>query len=55
MGREVSESCIDALITEMVSSYCNRFYVNKPEVAARRIEAIGYQVGIQLSERSFTH
>lgn len=36
---------------EMVSAYCNRFYANKPELAARRIEAIGYQVGHQLSER----
>ncbi|KAI6684742.1 hypothetical protein NL676_030655 [Syzygium grande] len=51
MGREVSESCIDSLLTEMVSSYCNRFYADKPELAARRIEAIGYQVGLQLSER----
>ncbi|KAK8541908.1 hypothetical protein V6N13_137511 [Hibiscus sabdariffa] len=51
MGREVSESCIDNLLTEMVSTYCNRFYANKPELAARRIEAIGYQVGHQLSER----
>ncbi|KAK6915496.1 Transport protein particle (TRAPP) component, partial [Dillenia turbinata] len=51
MGREVAESCIDSLLTEMVSSYCNHFYANKPELAARRIEAIGYQVGHQLSER----
>ncbi|CAK9328325.1 unnamed protein product [Citrullus colocynthis] len=51
MGREVSESCIDSLLTEMVSTYCHRFYANKPELAARRIEAIGYQVGHQLSER----
>ncbi|KAI9084761.1 hypothetical protein K1719_033167 [Acacia pycnantha] len=51
MAREVSESCVDSLLTEMVSSYCNRFYANKPELAARRIEAIGYQVGHQLSER----
>ncbi|KAK4850148.1 hypothetical protein QYF36_004259 [Acer negundo] len=51
MGREVSESCVDGLLTEMVSTYCNRFYANKPELAARRIEAIGYQVGHQLSER----
>ncbi|PPD69245.1 hypothetical protein GOBAR_DD33879 [Gossypium barbadense] len=43
MGREVSESCIDSLLTVMVSTYCNRFYANKPELAARRIEAIGYQ------------
>ncbi|KAG5232564.1 hypothetical protein OIU76_016730 [Salix suchowensis] len=51
MGREVSESCIDSLLTEMVASYCNQFYSNTPELAARRIEAIGYQVGHQLSER----
>ncbi|KAE8734633.1 putative histone H2AXb-like [Hibiscus syriacus] len=51
MGREVSESCIDNLLIEMVSTYCNRFYANKPELAARRIEAIGYQVGHQLAER----
>ncbi|XP_024979628.1 trafficking protein particle complex subunit 6B-like isoform X2 [Cynara cardunculus var. scolymus] len=51
MVREVSESCMDSLLTEIVSSYCNRFYANKPELAARRIEAIGYQVGHQLSER----
>ncbi|KAJ1417078.1 TRAPP complex, Trs33 subunit [Sesbania bispinosa] len=51
MVREVSESCVDNLLTEMVACYCNRFYANKPELAARRIEAIGYQVGHQLSER----
>ncbi|KAL5156043.1 Bifunctional 3-dehydroquinate dehydratase/shikimate dehydrogenase, chloroplastic [Glycine soja] len=51
MVREVSESCVDSLLTEMVACYCNRFYANKPELAARRIEAIGYQVGHQLSER----
>ncbi|KAK9292773.1 hypothetical protein L1049_020753 [Liquidambar formosana] len=51
MGREVSESCVESLLTEMVSSYCNQFYANKPELAARRIEAIGYDVGHRLSER----
>ncbi|KAK4746164.1 hypothetical protein SAY87_012476 [Trapa incisa] len=51
MGREVSESCVESLLIEMVSSYCNRFYADKQELAARRIEAIGYQVGHQLSER----
>ncbi|XP_070676977.1 uncharacterized protein [Malus domestica] len=51
MGREVSESCVDSLLTEMVSMYCNRLYANKPELAASRIDAIGYQVGHQLSER----
>ncbi|RVX18876.1 Trafficking protein particle complex subunit 6B [Vitis vinifera] len=52
MGREVSESCVESLLTEMVSSYCTRFYADKPDLAARRIEAIGYQVGHQLSERT---
>lgn len=51
MGREVAESCIDSLLIEMVSSYSDRFYSSKPDLAARRIEAIGYQVGHQLSER----
>ncbi|KAK7258768.1 hypothetical protein RIF29_24353 [Crotalaria pallida] len=51
MVREVSESCVDSLLTEMVACYCNRFYANKPDLAARRIEAIGFQVGHQLSER----
>lgn len=51
MVREVSESCVESLLIEMVSSYCNRFYADKPELAARRIEAIGYQIGHQLCER----
>lgn len=51
MVREVSESCVESLLTEIVSSYCNGFYADKPELAARRIEAIGFQVGHQLSER----
>ncbi|KAJ8436799.1 hypothetical protein Cgig2_032027 [Carnegiea gigantea] len=51
MGREVSDTCVNSLLIEMVSTYCDRFYSNKPELAARRIEAIGYQVGHQLSER----
>ncbi|KAM0012918.1 putative transport protein particle (TRAPP) component [Helianthus debilis subsp. tardiflorus] len=55
MAREVSESCVDSLLTEIVSSYCTRLYANKPELAARRIEAIGYQVGHQLCERYKLH
>ncbi|XP_019418166.1 PREDICTED: trafficking protein particle complex subunit 6B-like [Lupinus angustifolius] len=51
MVREVSESCVDSLMREMIDSYSNRFYADKPDLAARRIEAIGYQVGHQLSER----
>ncbi|URE20879.1 transport protein particle component, Bet3 [Musa troglodytarum] len=45
MGREVAESCVDGVTIEMVSAYGKRFYATKPELAARRIEAIGYQVG----------
>ncbi|KAJ4815677.1 Trafficking protein particle complex subunit 6B [Rhynchospora pubera] len=51
MGREVAESCIDGVIIEMVSAYASSFYSSKPDLAARRIEAIGFQVGHQLSER----
>uniref|UniRef100_A0A2P2M4M3 Trafficking protein particle complex subunit 6B n=1 Tax=Rhizophora mucronata TaxID=61149 RepID=A0A2P2M4M3_RHIMU len=36
MGRELSERSIDSLLAEMVSLYCNRFYANKPELAAPR-------------------
>ncbi|KAG6427279.1 hypothetical protein SASPL_111521 [Salvia splendens] len=52
MVREVSESCVESLLAEIVLSYCSGFYANKPELAARRIEAIDFQVGHQLSERS---
>jgi len=55
MGREVAESCVDTMLMEMVAMYSGRFYANKPELAARRIEAIGYQVGHQLSERFVLH
>ncbi|KAG6520669.1 hypothetical protein ZIOFF_017729 [Zingiber officinale] len=51
MGREVAESCFDGLIIEMVSAYGRRFYATKPDLASRRIEAIGFQVGHQLIER----
>ncbi|KAI0488847.1 hypothetical protein KFK09_028686 [Dendrobium nobile] len=51
MGREVAESCVDAVVIEMVSAFCHKFYSAEPELAARRIEAIGYQVGHQLVER----
>lgn len=51
MAREVSESCLDILLIEMVSSYSNGFYAHKPELVAQAIEAIGYQVGNQLCER----
>ncbi|CAK9207831.1 unnamed protein product [Sphagnum troendelagicum] len=50
-GREVAESCVDSLNLELVATYCKRLHPNKPELAARRIEAIGYQVGLQLAER----
>ncbi|KAG0449034.1 hypothetical protein HPP92_027517 [Vanilla planifolia] len=51
MRREVAESCVDAMLMEMVSVFCHQFYSAEPELAARRIEAIGYQVGHQLVER----
>ncbi|PRQ33262.1 hypothetical protein RchiOBHm_Chr5g0055661 [Rosa chinensis] len=35
----------------MVSMYCNCLHANKPELVACRVDAIGYQVGHQLSER----
>ncbi len=50
-GREGAESCVDSLNLELVATYCKRLHPNKPELAARRIEAIGYQVGLQLAER----
>ncbi|XP_068666540.1 uncharacterized protein [Aristolochia californica] len=51
MGREVAESCVDSMVIEMVSAYCSRLYSTHPEIAAQRIEAIGFQVGHQLAER----
>ncbi|XP_068666920.1 uncharacterized protein [Aristolochia californica] len=51
MGREVAESCVDSIVIEMVSAYCSGLYSTYPEIAARRIEAIGFQVGHQLAER----
>jgi trafficking protein particle complex subunit 6 len=47
----IAESCVDAVVMEMVAVYCGGLYTAKPELAARRIEAIGFQVGHQLSER----
>ncbi|EYU21841.1 hypothetical protein ABFS83_09G071000 [Erythranthe nasuta] len=51
MVREVSESCVESLMAEIVSSYCRGIYANKPELAAPRIESIGFQVGHRLTER----
>lgn len=50
-SREVAESCLDAVTMEMVETYCRRLHPTKPELAGRRIEAIGFQVGLQLAER----
>jgi hypothetical protein len=36
---------------EMVHTYCHRLHPSKPELAGRRIEAIGFQVGSQLADR----
>jgi hypothetical protein len=55
MGREVAESCVDGVVMQMVAAYCGGFYAAKPELAARRIEAIGFQVGHQLTERYHAH
>ncbi|OAE19824.1 hypothetical protein AXG93_291s1050 [Marchantia polymorpha subsp. ruderalis] len=52
MAREVAESCIDSVNLELVHTYCMRLHPTKPELAARRIEAIGFQVGLQLAESS---
>ncbi|CAM6101974.1 unnamed protein product [Calypogeia fissa] len=51
MAREVAESCIDSVNLELVHTYCSRLHPTKPDLAARRIEAIGFQVGLQLAER----
>jgi len=52
--REVAESCVDSLNMELVATYCKRLHPTKPDLAGRRIEAIGYQVGLQLAERYFS-
>eukprot|EP00250_Pteridium_aquilinum_P032880 c487_g1_i1 orf=108-653(+) len=49
--REVAESCVEWMSMEMVEAYCRRLHPSKPELAGRRIEAIGFQVGLQLAER----
>ncbi|XP_020267603.1 trafficking protein particle complex subunit 6B [Asparagus officinalis] len=51
MGREVAESCVDMVMMEMVILYSQRLYSSKPDLAARRIESIGFQLGHQLSDR----
>eukprot|EP00271_Cylindrocystis_brebissonii_P015803 TRINITY_DN38832_c0_g1_i1.p1 TRINITY_DN38832_c0_g1~~TRINITY_DN38832_c0_g1_i1.p1 ORF type:complete len:190 (+),score=30.43 TRINITY_DN38832_c0_g1_i1:209-778(+) len=49
-GREVAESCLDLLNIELVDLY-QRTLSARPELAGRRVEAIGFQVGQQLAER----
>ncbi|KAL6576385.1 hypothetical protein OROHE_000166 [Orobanche hederae] len=51
MVREVAVSCVESLMAEIVSLYGKGVYAKKPELAAPRIEAIGFQVGHRLSER----
>ncbi|KAL6584440.1 hypothetical protein OROMI_003729 [Orobanche minor] len=51
MVREVAVSCVESLMAEIVSLYGKGVYSKKPELAAPRIEAIGFQVGHLLSER----
>lgn len=50
MVREVSESCVDIMIMEMVVAYYGRFYAKKQEIYTMQIKEIGYQVGLQLAE-----
>ncbi|KAL6584439.1 hypothetical protein OROMI_003728 [Orobanche minor] len=54
MVREVAVSCVESLMAEIVSLYGKGVYAKKPELAAPRIEAIGFQVGHRLSESRFT-
>ena len=49
-SREVAECCLDFLSLELVASYQRQQSI-RPEVAGKRIEAIGFQVGQQLVER----
>eukprot|EP00475_Leptophrys_vorax_P031171 TRINITY_DN4714_c0_g1_i1.p1 TRINITY_DN4714_c0_g1~~TRINITY_DN4714_c0_g1_i1.p1 ORF type:complete len:193 (+),score=3.14 TRINITY_DN4714_c0_g1_i1:136-714(+) len=49
-SREIAESCLDLLNIELVATYA-RHSNQRPELAGRRIEAIGFQVGQQLVER----
>lgn len=48
--REIAESCLDLLNIELVRSYSEQLK-GRPELAGRRVEAIGFQVGQQLVER----
>jgi hypothetical protein len=48
-GKEVSESIFEALLTEMAAHYTAPGAVLPSKVA---LESIGYQVGMQLCERS---
>ncbi|CAI5460986.1 unnamed protein product [Closterium sp. Yama58-4] len=49
-SREIAESCLDFLNIELVATYARQSNL-RPELAGRRIEAIGFQVGQQLVER----
>lgn len=49
-SREIAESCLDLLNIELVHSYAEQLK-GRPELAGRRVEAIGFQVGQQLVER----
>ncbi|GAQ89824.1 transport protein particle (TRAPP) component [Klebsormidium nitens] len=50
-SREIAESCLDLLNIELVRSYSEQLK-GRPELAGRRVEAIGFQVGQQLVERA---
>ena len=47
-GREVSESCLEALLLETCAHYSNGAGAGAPKAA---LESIGFQVGLQLVER----
>eukprot|EP00850_Spirogloea_muscicola_P002169 SM000008S22258 [mRNA] locus=s8:761298:762747:+ [translate_table: standard] len=50
-AREVAEACVDVLGMELVAAYGGMLGGGRPDLAGRRIEAIGFQVGQQLAER----
>jgi hypothetical protein len=47
-GREVSESCLEALLLETCAHYSSAAGAGTPKAA---LESIGFQVGLQLVER----
>ena len=48
--RDIAECCLEFLNIELVKTFM-ALPKMRPELAARRVEAIGFQVGQQLVER----